>query len=201
VRYLAAATMAASVLAIGLKIDPAVSLPPGGQAPADTAIQKVQQGKGEGMSQGQGPGGGGGQGGPAAREQGGGGAGGGMRDGAGMRGGGGGMRDGGGMRNGGAQFRSGERGTRSEGGAHLRSDRGLRGDRGVEFGYRERGDRGRSGVYIERDRDRRHHGRRGGVYVEPSYGYAPASCNWLHRRAVATESPYWWRRYRECRGL
>jgi hypothetical protein len=215
VRYLATATMAASVLAIGLKIDPAVSLPLGGNVTgADNAIQQVQQQeKGEkGMGQGQAPGGGpaagggGKQGGPAAREPGGGG-GGAMR----------GKREGGGMREGGggAQFRSGERGARGEGSAQLRSERGLRenggtrfraerrtrGDRGVEFGYRERGDRGRTGVYIDRDRDRRHSSRRGGVYIEPSYGYAPASCNWLRRRALATDSAYWWRRYRACRGL
>jgi len=27
------------------------------------------------------------------------------------------------------------------------------------------------------------------------YGY---SCGWLHRRAIATGSAYWWRRYRDC---
>jgi hypothetical protein len=89
---------------------------------------------------------------------------------------GGGMRQGGGgMREGGAQFRSGERGARG----------------GVEFGYRER------------DRDRHRYGRRdgGGVYIERGgYGYLPASCDWLRRRALATDSPYWWRRYRACRG-
>jgi hypothetical protein len=119
------------------------------------------------------------------------------------------------MREGGAQFRSGERGTRSEGsaqfrsergarengGARFRAERGTRGERGVEFGYRERGvrgDRERAGVNI--DRDRRHFGRRGGGYIE-SYGYAPSSCGWLRRRALATDSGYWWRRYRECQGL
>lgn len=25
-------------------------------------------------------------------------------------------------------------------------------------------------------------------------------CEWLRRRAVITGSPYWWRRYRRCRG-
>jgi hypothetical protein len=78
----------------------------------------------------------------------------------------------------------------------------------VEFGYRERdrglrGGRERSGVYIERDRGRRHFGRRdgGGVFIERGYGYAPVSCDWLRRRAFATDSPYWWRRYRACRGF
>jgi hypothetical protein len=202
--------MAASVLAIGLRIDPAVSLPVGSDiASLDTAILKAQQ-QGGGMGQGQGERGGGGAGqggGPAAR--GGDGAGGGaMRQGGGGMREGGGMRQGdGGMREGGAQLRSGERGARSDGGAGLRTERGARGDRGgVEFGYRERGVRGngpRAGVYIERDRDRRRHGRRdgGGIYIERGgYGYLPASCDWLRRRALATDSPYWWRRYRACRG-
>jgi hypothetical protein len=25
-------------------------------------------------------------------------------------------------------------------------------------------------------------------------------CYWLKRRAIATSSPYWWQRYRRCRG-
>jgi hypothetical protein len=176
--------MAASVLAIGLKIDPAVSLPLGGMATgADTAIQKVQQGKGMG---GQGPGGGGA--GPGA----GGGGGGGPTAGSPSRGdGGGAMRGGGG-------------GMRENGGTRFRAERGGPGDRGGEFGYRERGgvraDKGGAEVYMRRDRDRRHFGRRGGVYIEPGYGYIPANCNWLRRRALATDSPYWWRRYRACRG-
>ena len=28
----------------------------------------------------------------------------------------------------------------------------------------------------------------------------PADCGWLRRRAIETDSSYWWRRYRECRG-
>jgi hypothetical protein len=170
VRYLVTATMAASVLAIGLKVAPAQSLPLGDTATgADSAIQKVQR---EGKGGGGGPaagGGGGGQGGPAAREGGGGDA----------------MRGGGGMREGGAQFRS-ERGMRENGGARLRAERGTRGERGVEFGYR----------------DRRHGRRDGGVFIERGYGYAPGGgCGWLRQRALATDSPYWWRRYRACRGL
>jgi hypothetical protein len=114
------------------------------------------------------------------------------------------MRDGGGMREGGAQFRSGERGMRGDGGSQFRSERGMRenggtrfraergrrGDRGVEFGYRDR----------DRDHDRRRFGRRG-VIIERGYGYVPASCDWLRRRALVSDSPYWWRRYRECRGF
>ena len=184
-RYLVTATMAASVLAIGLEIAPAQSLPLGSEAAAgaDTAILKVQR-EGKGGGGGPGAGGGAGQGGPAAREGGGGGGGGAMR-------GGGGTREGGGMRQGGAQLRSGERGTRSEGSAQFRSERGTRGtrgERGVEFGYR--------------DRDRRHGRRDGGVFIERGYGYAPGGgCGWLRQRALATDSPYWWRRYRACRGL
>ena len=56
-------------------------------------------------------------------------------------------------------------------------------------------------------RHRRHHGRKhrkfrsfaiyGAPYV---YGwYDGYSCAWLHRRAIRTGSPYWWRRYNACR--
>ena len=37
---------------------------------------------------------------------------------------------------------------------------------------------------------------RGGVVA---YGYGPG-CAWLHQRAVVTGNPYWWHRYRVCRG-
>lgn len=191
-RYLATATMAASVLAIGFRIDPAISLPLGGKVTGpDTAVQQVQSEKGTGgQGPGAGPGGGGGGPGAAGRGDGGGA----------MRGGGGGMRDGGGMRgDGGGQFRSGERGMRGGGGTRFRAERGGRGDRGVEFGYRER-ERGMRGDR-DRDRDRRRFGQRdGGFYIAPGFGYLPANCGWLRRRALETDSPYWWRRYRACRG-
>lgn len=132
-RYLATATMAASVFAIGLSVDPAVSLPmSGGATSPQTAIQHVQQqDKGAGQE-------------PRAR--------------------GGGDRD------------------------------GERGDR--ERGYRERGGR---------DRDGRRSGRGGfDLEIGPGYfGYGPRygqGCGWLRRRALETDSPYWWRRYRACRG-
>ena len=51
-----------------------------------------------------------------------------------------------------------------------------------------------------RDGHHSHHGRRGsdfGIYVGPSYGYN-SDCDWMRRRAVATGSSYWWRRYRAC---
>jgi hypothetical protein len=47
---------------------------------------------------------------------------------------------------------------------------------------------------------RRHHGGLGGdfgIYVGPGYGYV-SDCEWMRRRAVATGSSYWWRRYRAC---
>ena len=55
----------------------------------------------------------------------------------------------------------------------------------------------------DRDRDRRRFGRRDGgfgLYIAPGFGYLPANCSWLRRRALETGSPYWWRRYRACRG-
>ena len=55
----------------------------------------------------------------------------------------------------------------------------------------------------------RHHGfwRFGGPYRfhrrvfigGPVYAYG-GGCAWLRHRALATGSPYWWRRYRWCRG-
>ncbi len=49
------------------------------------------------------------------------------------------------------------------------------------------------------------HGRRWwgyGIYPGVVYGgyYGGGGCGWLHRRAVVTGSPYWWRRYRACVG-
>jgi hypothetical protein len=35
------------------------------------------------------------------------------------------------------------------------------------------------------------------VYYYDDYGYY-ADCYWLHRRALRTGSPYWWRRYEAC---
>lgn len=70
-----------------------------------------------------------------------------------------------------------------------------RGDRDRERGYR--GDR-------DRDRDGRRSGRGGfGIEIGPGYfGYrsgGSGGCGELRRRAVETDSPYWWRRYRACR--
>ncbi len=38
----------------------------------------------------------------------------------------------------------------------------------------------------------------GGYYAYNDYGYG--SCNWLYRRAVTTNSSYWWNRYYACAG-
>jgi hypothetical protein len=61
----------------------------------------------------------------------------------------------------------------------------MRGRPRVEHGFRP-------------DMHRRHvHKRffRGGGW-EPYWYYA--DCEWMRQRAIATGSPYWWRRYREC---
>jgi hypothetical protein len=40
---------------------------------------------------------------------------------------------------------------------------------------------------------------RNGVYIGESYGY-DGGCGYLRHRALVTGSPYWWRRFRICRG-
>ena len=87
----------------------------------------------------------------------------------------------------------GERGTDSGKGRGNGSRRdGVRsGDGGRDH------DRGRQFRSGHRDG---HHGRRGAdfdIYVGPSYGYN-SDCDWMRRRAVATGSSYWWRRYKAC---
>jgi hypothetical protein len=43
----------------------------------------------------------------------------------------------------------------------------------------------------------------GTPYVHGGYGYhvhyGHRRCGWLHRRAVNTGSPYWWKRFKHCR--
>ena len=56
-------------------------------------------------------------------------------------------------------------------------------------GGRYRGYRGGDGVFI------------GGFPFwgyDDDYYYDGGGCAWLHRRAIETGSPYWWRRYRDC---
>jgi hypothetical protein len=52
---------------------------------------------------------------------------------------------------------------------------------------------------------RHHRGRR--IFIGAPYfydygyyndGYYGGDCGWLYRRAIATGSPYWWRRYEQC---
>jgi hypothetical protein len=198
--------MAASALAIGLGMNAAQSFAPGSLpngkiASPDSVIAQAQQ-REKGQEKGMGPGMGGGQGGPSMQN------GGGKMRGEGGLGPGGsqyrsgekGMRgEGGGPRSGGMQYRS-EKGMRGEGGGQLRfGERGVRGERGLRGERGFRGERGYRGEFYREGRDRRHHGR-GGVYFGPSYGYGPTGCSWLRRRALETDSPYWWRRYRACRG-
>jgi hypothetical protein len=179
-RVVLTATMAASVLAIGLSS--AQALPTADNAASsESAVRLVQQkergpgqatpGPGQ-MSPGPSPGG------PAMRSP--------SQGGPTM----GSPQGGGKMRGeGGAQFRSGERGQ-------FRS-----GERGMGYGPRT-GEGSR--VWIGRERDRghmgghvgRHYGWRGSE-VGPRFGYV-SDCAWLRRRALETGSPHWWRRYRAC---
>jgi hypothetical protein len=85
----------------------------------------------------------------------------------------------------------GERDTHAGRGKSIRSGRdsmrrGDRGRRGTEFrsGGRDGYGYGRGGVDFD-------------FFAGPSYGYV-SDCAWLRRRAVATGSSYWWRRYRAC---
>jgi hypothetical protein len=84
---------------------------------------------------------------------------------------------------------------RGERGTHAGKGKGIRSGRD---GMRSR-DRGRRGSGF-RSSGRDHYGW-GGVgfdfFTGPSYGYV-SDCDWLRRRAVATGSSYWWRRYRAC---
>ena len=85
---------------------------------------------------------------------------------------------------------------RGEGGPQLRS-----GERGMGYGPRT-GEGSRVWIGRERDRGhmrghlRRHYGGRG-FDAGPRFGYG-ADCGWLRRRALDTGSRYWWRQYRAC---
>ena len=102
----------------------------------------------------------------------------------------------------------------------LREERGRGdGDRGDRMRGRDRGDRsaqrddrrgGDRDFRRGRDRGGRHDGdriRRHGRHFSwgPGIsfyfydGYYYGDCNWLRRRAIATGSSYWWRRFRQCR--
>jgi hypothetical protein len=62
-------------------------------------------------------------------------------------------------------------------------------DRGPRI-HRESRDDGRDDRRFRRNRDGR----------DIWYGFGPTydDCDWLRRRARATDDPYWWRRYRAC---
>ena len=110
----------------------------------------------------------------------------------------------------------GDRASSSRGGGT--SDRGSVGRGGGERGSVNRGDRGERNIRADGGRDRvgeRREGRgnyRGGhrysrdggvrIYLGPGYGYYDGvydnSCEWLRRRAIASGSAHWWRRFREC---
>ena len=85
-------------------------------------------------------------------------------------------------------------------------------ERGTDAGRGKAGRQGRDGMRSRdrgprtefrserRDGHRHRHGRPGvdfDFYVGPGYGYV-SECDRLRRRAVATGSSYWWRRYRAC---
>ncbi len=160
--------MAASVLAIGASMQPAASLPLGGQADSPGAVHKVQQTL-------PGPGTQGGK--MRSEEQG-------QRGERGMRGDSPRLGQPRGYINGGRELRRTER--------EWRGDRDLRrGDRGDRGEWR-RGDRGE----WRGDRDRRRFGGPR-IEVVPGFGYR-GDCRWLRRRAIETGSRYWWRRYRDC---
>jgi hypothetical protein len=165
-----------------------------------------------------------------AREGGRGGGGGGMRSGggggkgggsglAGRGGGGGGMRSGGGGGwsgggKGGGPGLAG-RGGRDGGGAMTRGGRyagdgapRIRGgDRGEWKGGRSEWKGGNQRRHAGRSHDghkgQRHRVWRDGRWIwawgPAVYAYAD-DCGWIWRRAQATGSPYWWRRYEECVG-
>lgn len=106
------------------------------------------------------------------------------------------------------KVQQGERGTHAGKGKGVRSGRNSarRGDRDRGTASRSgdrrerarRGERGRGTAFRSGNGDG--HDRRGvdfGIFVDPGYGYV-SDCDWLRRRAVATDSSYWWRRYRAC---
>jgi hypothetical protein len=70
-------------------------------------------------------------------------------------------------------------------------------DQGSNFQRDRRTDRG------DRDDRRRHRGKRHvwGPGIEFWFfdGYYHGDCDWLRRKAISTDSDYWWSRYRLCR--
>jgi hypothetical protein len=107
------------------------------------------------------------------------------------------------------------------GGGHMSSFKGgsafkgsagkFRSNQGGKFASRSTGakfhtnqggkNRGWSGKYDN------HHGKYGHYrrygypwYGPPLYSYSTGGCGWLYRKAIATDSDYWWNRYNQCTG-
>lgn len=96
-----------------------------------------------------------------------------------------------------------------------RTDRGT--DKGAKFEHSTRHvnrdrqfDRGGAQVelrgrdwrrpgYRERIRRGHHYGWGSGIGFHFSDGWYYGECGWLKRRAIETDSPIWWHRYRRCR--
>jgi hypothetical protein len=98
---------------------------------------------------------------------------------------------------------AGDRGGRTMSGGNGR-DRSASGSSRSRSGSASNNERTLRSFSNERRRDvdnRRHH-RRNGVGVTFGYdsGDYSGSCRYYQRRAVATGSSYWWRRYRRCIG-
>ena len=110
-------------------------------------------------------------------------------------------------------------GGRYGGGAALKGGGGGRnahkGGRGDKGHYAHKGGKGDKGHYAHRDGKgryahkggksdfkHRHYGRYfryyPGIFAYGAYSYYD-ECDWLWRKARITGSPYWWRRYEECR--
>lgn len=107
-------------------------------------------------------------------------------------------------RGGGRSIRGG--GRRSFGGGGRRGFRGYRGGGRKSFrGYRGGGKRFRGRVRRGKGH-RRYRSRRRSYYVPyvPYYYYSDYGyyydddCEWLRRKALATDRSYWWRRYDRC---
>lgn len=83
--------------------------------------------------------------------------------------------------------------------------RSVKGDRArgadVDVQARDRRDGPRRAGKHNRDFVMRHGHRHvwGGVTFYLSDGYYYGECDWLKRRAIRTDSPIWWNRYRRCR--
>ena len=90
--------------------------------------------------------------------------------------------------------RGSDRDTRFE-----RSTRSVDRDRHFDRGGRAEVRDWRRPGYRERIRRGHHYGWGPGIGFYFSDGWYYGECGWLKRRALATDSPVWWHRYRRCR--